>query len=95
LVRSLVTQEQGKPLVESKAEAMAAADIIEWFAEEGFRVYGTHRAVSWQPCAAADGAGRSSRARRGLYAVELSDQSGGAQGRGGACRGVFNAGEGA
>jgi len=26
--------------VEAKGEAMAAADIIEWFAEEGFRVYG-------------------------------------------------------
>jgi succinate-semialdehyde dehydrogenase/glutarate-semialdehyde dehydrogenase len=36
----LVTQEQGKPLVEAKGEALAAADIIEWFAEEGFRVYG-------------------------------------------------------
>jgi succinate-semialdehyde dehydrogenase/glutarate-semialdehyde dehydrogenase len=36
----LLTQEQGKPLVEAKGEAMAAADIIEWFAEEGFRVYG-------------------------------------------------------
>jgi succinate-semialdehyde dehydrogenase/glutarate-semialdehyde dehydrogenase len=36
----LLTQEQGKPLIEAKGEAMAAADIIEWFAEEGFRVYG-------------------------------------------------------
>jgi succinate-semialdehyde dehydrogenase/glutarate-semialdehyde dehydrogenase len=36
----VLTQEQGKPLVEAKGEAMAAADIIEWFAEEGFRVYG-------------------------------------------------------
>ncbi|MBK4734937.1 NAD-dependent succinate-semialdehyde dehydrogenase [Noviherbaspirillum pedocola] len=36
----LVTQEQGKPLIEAKGEALAAADIIEWFAEEGFRVYG-------------------------------------------------------
>ncbi len=36
----LMTQEQGKPLVEAKMEAMASADIIEWFAEEGFRVYG-------------------------------------------------------
>ena len=35
-----MTQEQGKPLAEAKGEAMAAADIIEWFAEEGFRVYG-------------------------------------------------------
>lgn len=36
----LITQEQGKPLAEGKGEALAAADIIEWFAEEGFRVYG-------------------------------------------------------
>jgi succinate-semialdehyde dehydrogenase/glutarate-semialdehyde dehydrogenase len=36
----MVTQEQGKPLIEAKGEALAAADIIEWFAEEGFRVYG-------------------------------------------------------
>lgn len=35
-----LTQEQGKPLAEAKGEALAAADIIEWFAEEGFRVYG-------------------------------------------------------
>lgn len=36
----LLTQEQGKPLAEAKGEAMAGADIVEWFAEEGFRVYG-------------------------------------------------------
>jgi succinate-semialdehyde dehydrogenase/glutarate-semialdehyde dehydrogenase len=35
-----LTQEQGKPLPEAKGEALAAADIIEWFAEEGFRIYG-------------------------------------------------------
>ena len=39
-VARLLTQEQGKPLAEARAETMAAADIIEWFAEEGFRVYG-------------------------------------------------------
>jgi len=36
----LLTQEQGKPLVEAKGEVLAAADIIEWFADEGRRVYG-------------------------------------------------------
>jgi len=36
----VLTQEQGKPLAEAKVECLAAADIIEWFAEEGFRVYG-------------------------------------------------------
>ncbi len=39
-VAQLLTQEQGKPLAEAKGEVLAAADIIEWFAEEGFRVYG-------------------------------------------------------
>jgi succinate-semialdehyde dehydrogenase / glutarate-semialdehyde dehydrogenase len=39
-IARLMTQEQGKPLVEAKGECLAAADIIEWFAEEGFRVYG-------------------------------------------------------
>ena len=39
-IAHLLTQEQGKPLAEAQAEALAAAEIIEWFAEEGFRVYG-------------------------------------------------------
>jgi succinate-semialdehyde dehydrogenase/glutarate-semialdehyde dehydrogenase len=39
-IGKLLTQEQGKPLVEAKGEALAAADIIEWFADEGLRVYG-------------------------------------------------------
>lgn len=39
-IASLLTQEQGKPLAEAKGETLAAADIIDWFAEEGFRVYG-------------------------------------------------------
>src|SRR3954465_8295764 len=34
-IAPVLTQEQGKPLAEAKGEAMAAADIIEWFAEEG------------------------------------------------------------
>ena len=39
-IGELLTQEQGKPLVEARGEAMAGADIIEWFADEGRRVYG-------------------------------------------------------
>jgi succinate-semialdehyde dehydrogenase/glutarate-semialdehyde dehydrogenase len=39
-IAPLLTQEQGKPLAEAKGETLAAADIIEWFAEEGFRIYG-------------------------------------------------------
>ncbi|MFQ5955854.1 MAG: NADP-dependent succinate-semialdehyde dehydrogenase [Kiloniellales bacterium] len=36
----IMTTEQGKPLTESKGEVMYAASFIEWFAEEGKRVYG-------------------------------------------------------
>ncbi|MGI4814487.1 MAG: NAD-dependent succinate-semialdehyde dehydrogenase [Janthinobacterium lividum] len=36
----LLTLEQGKPFVEARTEVLAAADIIEWFADEGRRVYG-------------------------------------------------------
>ncbi|MER2553444.1 MAG: aldehyde dehydrogenase family protein, partial [Thauera sp.] len=39
-IAPLLTQEQGKPLPEAKMETLAAADIIEWFADEGLRVYG-------------------------------------------------------
>ncbi|QIL81255.1 NAD-dependent succinate-semialdehyde dehydrogenase [Diaphorobacter sp. HDW4A] len=39
-IGNILTQEQGKPYVEARGEAMAAADIIEWFADEGMRVYG-------------------------------------------------------
>ena len=39
-IARMLTQEQGKPLAEARAECMAAADIIEWFAEESFRIYG-------------------------------------------------------
>ena len=35
-----MTLEQGKPLVESKAEINHSADTFEWFAEEGKRSYG-------------------------------------------------------
>ena len=36
----LMTAEQGKPLAESKGEIAYAASFIEWFAEEGKRMYG-------------------------------------------------------
>ncbi|ACE91162.1 NAD-dependent succinate-semialdehyde dehydrogenase [Rhizobium phaseoli] len=39
-ISRIMTLEQGKPLAESKAEAAAAADIIDWFAEEARRAYG-------------------------------------------------------
>ena len=36
----LMTAEQGKPLTESRGEVAYGASFIEWFAEEGKRVYG-------------------------------------------------------
>ncbi len=36
----LMTAEQGKPLAEARGEIAYAASFIEWFAEEGKRVYG-------------------------------------------------------
>jgi acyl-CoA reductase-like NAD-dependent aldehyde dehydrogenase len=35
-----MTAEQGKPLAEAKGEIAYAAAFIEWFAEEGKRLYG-------------------------------------------------------
>ena len=44
----IMTAEQGKPLAESKGEIAYAASFVEWFAEEGKRLYGdiipTHQA---------------------------------------------------
>jgi succinate-semialdehyde dehydrogenase/glutarate-semialdehyde dehydrogenase len=37
---AIMTAEQGKPLAESKGEVAYAASFIEWFAEEGKRIYG-------------------------------------------------------
>jgi succinate-semialdehyde dehydrogenase/glutarate-semialdehyde dehydrogenase len=39
-IAPLMTLEQGKPLADAKGEAMASADIIDWFADEGRRAYG-------------------------------------------------------
>ena len=36
----LMTAEQGKPLAESRGEVVYGASFIEWFAEEGKRIYG-------------------------------------------------------
>ena len=37
---TLMTAEQGKPMAESMGEVVYAASFIEWFAEEGKRLYG-------------------------------------------------------
>ena len=36
----LLTAEQGKPLAESKGEIGYSNGFLEWFAEEGRRIYG-------------------------------------------------------
>ena len=37
---NIMTAEQGKPLVEARGEIAFAASYVEWFAEEGKRIYG-------------------------------------------------------
>ena len=37
---NLITEEMGKPLVESRGEVAYGASFVEWFAEEGKRIYG-------------------------------------------------------
>ncbi|MCC7461194.1 MAG: NAD-dependent succinate-semialdehyde dehydrogenase [Gammaproteobacteria bacterium] len=39
-IARLMTMEQGKPLAEAKGEVLMAGDTIEFFAEEGKRIYG-------------------------------------------------------
>ncbi|WP_163464310.1 aldehyde dehydrogenase family protein, partial [Escherichia coli] len=36
----LMTAEQGKPLAEARGEVIYGASFLDWFAEEGKRVYG-------------------------------------------------------
>ena len=36
----LMSMENGKPLTDARIETLAAADLIDWFAEEGRRAYG-------------------------------------------------------
>ncbi len=40
MIAPLLTQEQGKPLAEARGEILAAADVVDWFAEEARRTYG-------------------------------------------------------
>jgi succinate-semialdehyde dehydrogenase / glutarate-semialdehyde dehydrogenase len=39
-IAAVMTAEQGKPLAEAKGETLMSTEVIEWFAEEGRRVYG-------------------------------------------------------
>src|SRR5678816_3187469 len=43
----LMTAEQGKPLAESRGEIAYGASFIEWFAEEGKRIYGDTIPSPW------------------------------------------------
>lgn len=43
----IMTSEQGKPLAEAKGEIAYAAAYVEWFAEEGKRVYGDMIPSPW------------------------------------------------
>lgn len=47
LIANSMTLDQGKPLEQSRAEVLRAADIIEWDANEGRRLYG--RVIPGQP----------------------------------------------
>lgn len=44
---TLMTAEQGKPLIESRGEVIYGASFIEWFAEEAKRVSGDVMASTW------------------------------------------------
>ncbi|RST48229.1 NAD-dependent succinate-semialdehyde dehydrogenase [Variovorax sp. MHTC-1] len=39
-IAGTLTQEQGKPIAESRMEIALSADIVDWYAEEGMRLYG-------------------------------------------------------
>jgi succinate-semialdehyde dehydrogenase/glutarate-semialdehyde dehydrogenase len=43
----IMTTEQGKPLAEAKGEIAYAASFLEWFAEEGKRIYGDVIPTVW------------------------------------------------
>ena len=93
-IARLLTQEQGKPFVEARGEVLAGADIIEWFADEGRRVYG--RIVPSRNLAAQQLVHQGA-ARPGgrLHALELPDQPDRAQARRRAGERLLVPGEGA
>ncbi|WP_170386224.1 NAD-dependent succinate-semialdehyde dehydrogenase [Ruegeria atlantica] len=45
---AIMTAEQGKPLAESRGEVAYGASFIEWFAEEGKRIYGDVIPSPWE-----------------------------------------------
>ena len=74
----LLTMEQGKTLAEAKMEAMAAADVIEWFAEEAKRAYGRvipARGPGIYQIAIKEPVGRSRPLRRGISRSTRSSEN--------------------
>ena len=80
----LMTVEQGKPLAESRGEIAYGASFIEWFAEEGKRVYGD--TIPAQAPTAHRRHQAADRRVRGGDAVEFPERDDHAQGRPGARR---------
>ena len=39
-IARILTMENGKPIAQARLEVLSAADMVDWFAEEGRRVYG-------------------------------------------------------
>ena len=81
----LMTAEQGKPLAETRGEVVYGASFIEWFAEEGKRVYGDV-IPTMQSGPAHHRAERADRRRRRDHAVEFPQRHDHAQMRAGARR---------
>lgn len=69
-IAPLLTMEQGKPLPEAKGEVLAAADVIDWFAEEARRTYGRvipARAEGIYQLVVRSRSVRSPRSHRGIF----------------------------
>src|SRR5580704_2330072 len=88
-VARAMSMEQGKPLAESRMEAAAGADVIDWLAEEGRRAYGRivpGRAPNVSQMVVKEPVGPGRR----FLTLEFPDQSGGAQDFRGACVGMLD-----
>ena len=86
---TLMTAEQGKPLAEAKGEIAYAASFIEWFAEEGKRIYGDTIPAHGTDKRIVVIEGADRRLRRD-HAVELPGRDDHAQGRAGAGGGLHD-----
>ena len=75
----ILTQEQGKPLAEAKAEVIGSAQLFDWYAEEIKRDYGRTLVRPRGPAVA--GHPPAGRPGRDLHAVEFPDLSAGQESR--------------